>query len=92
MTMSMMARVSLGHSGRRVLHPPTGTGWVFACVAVGAAIRVLLPLAWPSEYRLWVGLAQGLWIAGFVGLILLYVPCWFFDALPHPDADPAPVT
>jgi uncharacterized protein involved in response to NO len=64
-TLGMMCRVSLGHTGRNVFDPPAAVGWMLAILVAGAVVRVLLPLAWPGQHGLWIGLSQALWIAGF---------------------------
>lgn len=62
--MGMMARVSLGHSGRRVQALP----WMptaFILVLVAAMIRVILPLLWPDHINLFVYTAGVCWMAAF---------------------------
>jgi uncharacterized protein involved in response to NO len=70
MTIGMMARVSLGHTGRNVLDPPAGLSEMFVVLFVGAVVRVLFPLLAASSYALWIGLSQALWITAFA--IFLY--------------------
>ncbi|MDM8569150.1 NnrS family protein, partial [Thiotrichales bacterium HSG1] len=43
-TVGMMARVSLGHTGRNVFAPPKQLWWIFILLGFGAVIRVFLPL------------------------------------------------
>jgi uncharacterized protein involved in response to NO len=74
MTLGMMARVALGHTGRNVFDPPPMLRWLFLALLASAVLRVLLPLVLPTHYGLWVGLAQGLWIAAFAGFSLIYAP------------------
>ncbi|MCI0504806.1 MAG: NnrS family protein [Gammaproteobacteria bacterium] len=73
-TLSMMSRVSLGHTGRNVFEPPVILQWIFAVFIIGAVVRVLLPLAAPVMYALWIGLSQGLWIIAFVLFVWVYAP------------------
>lgn len=73
-TIGMMARVTLGHTGRSVFNPPALLWPIFLLLAAGSIVRVLLPLALPNAYALWVGLSQGLWSAAFLGMSLLFVP------------------
>jgi uncharacterized protein involved in response to NO len=73
-TIGMMARVALGHSGRNVFDPPAALKPLFAVVFVGALVRVLLPLMVPGQYLLWIAVSQVLWILGFGGFALLYLP------------------
>lgn len=74
MTVGMMSRISLGHTGRDVYSPPKGLGWIFAALLLGACVRILLPWWLPSTYTQWIVLAQCLWIAAFVGFVVLYAP------------------
>lgn len=73
-TLSMMSRVSLGHTGRSVFDPPPILGWLFALLATGAAVRVLLPLALPALHGLWIGVSQALWLVAFGGFVWIYAP------------------
>jgi len=64
-TLGMMARVTLGHTGRNILEPPATVSWIFGLVVVGSIIRVVLPLLDASHYTLWMVLSQLLWILAF---------------------------
>jgi uncharacterized protein involved in response to NO len=74
MTLGMMARVTLGHTGRSVLNPPAGVFWMFAILFSGAIVRVLFPLLDHSHYVVWIGLSQALWIMAFVLFLSVYAP------------------
>lgn len=74
MTIGMMARVSLGHTGRSVQAPPAALAGVFALMVAAFVVRVLLAALWPQAYAVWIGLAQLLWVAGFAGFLVLYAP------------------
>ncbi len=74
MTIGMMARVSLGHTGRNVLDPPARLFWMFAILFIGAIVRVLFPLLNPSHYVVWIGLSQALWIISFAMFLYVYSP------------------
>jgi len=74
MTLGMMARVSLGHTGRNVLEPPTLVGPLFLIMVGSALFRVLFPLLWPSLEHLWIGCSQSLWIVAFSFFVILYGP------------------
>jgi len=74
MTLGMMARVSLGHTGRNVLEPPALVCPLFLIMVGSACLRVLFPLLWPALERLWVGLSQALWFAAFSLFVILYAP------------------
>jgi uncharacterized protein involved in response to NO len=84
-TLGMMARVALGHTGRNVAEPPAVLSVAFALLLAGTAVRVLLPLLVPAWYRDWVGLAQLLWLLAF-GLFLAR----FLPMLARPRVDGQP--
>lgn len=71
-TLGMMCRVSLGHTGRNVFDPPAVVGWMLALLMAGAVIRVVLPLIWPAHYALWIGLSQAFWIGAFGLFVAAY--------------------
>ncbi len=73
-TVGMMARVTLGHTGRNVFSPPAILLPIFLLLAAGAVVRVILPLLLAGQYDLWIGLSQLLWAAAFLGMALLYLP------------------
>ncbi len=74
MTAGMMARVSLGHTGRNVFEPPASLTYGFALLLLGAVVRVILPLLAMQWYANWILLSQLLWIAAFMLLLLVYAP------------------
>ena len=74
MTLGMMARVALGHTGRNVFEPPTILKWIFISAIAGSIVRVLLPLFVPQFYSLWISLSQILWIISFGFFVFIYAP------------------
>lgn len=73
MILAMMARVSLGHTGRP-LETPTYVALAFALVLAAALLRAVLPLLAP-ELTLWAWrLSAGLWITAFAIFLFRYVP------------------
>jgi uncharacterized protein involved in response to NO len=74
MTLGMMARVSLGHTGRSILEPPAHLSAVFAVLYVGVVMRVFLPLIDPGHYSLWIALSQVCWIVSFSIFLYVYTP------------------
>ncbi len=74
MTIGMMSRVSLGHTGRSIASPPGPLIWVFGVLFSGAVVRVFLPLLSPSHYVLWIGISQALWITSFLIFTVIYAP------------------
>lgn len=73
-TLSMMARVTLGHTGRSVHAAPRGFALAALLLLACLAVRTLLPLLLPAQYALSVMLAQLLWIAAFATLALGWLP------------------
>lgn len=65
LTMGMVSRVSLGHTGRNITQPPKVLPWVFASLLLGTMIRVIAPVLYPELYAQWIGISQALWIASF---------------------------
>jgi uncharacterized protein involved in response to NO len=73
-TVGMMSRVILGHTGRSVLEPPPVLSRVFALLLAGSVIRVLFPLFAAAHYPLWIGLSQALWVIAFGVFLYIYLP------------------
>ncbi len=73
-TVGMMARVTLGHTGRNVFEPPPVLFWMFTLLLAGAVIRVPVPLVDPLHYPMWIGLSQGLWIVTFSLFLAVFLP------------------
>ncbi len=82
MTLAMMARVSLGHTGRSIHTPPKTVNIMFGLMVLVFISRVLLPLVDMSHYLLWIMIAQGAWIACFILFCISYLPML---ARPRPD-------
>ncbi len=64
-TVGMMARVILGHTGRNVFNPPDGLNLIFILISIGAVVRVLLPLLLPAQTMSWMLISQLLWAGAF---------------------------
>ncbi|MDH5711336.1 MAG: NnrS family protein [Gammaproteobacteria bacterium] len=77
LTLGMMSRVSLGHTGRNVQEPPRGLWIAFALLLVSAFSRVILPLILPTQYSMWIAISQALWIVGFGLFLILFAPMLF---------------
>jgi len=73
LTMGMMARVSLGHTGRPL---KVGAGMViaFAAVNLAAVTRGLLPILQPQWFPQVVILSGVLWLVAYAIFIVVYVP------------------
>ncbi len=74
MTLGMMARVVLGHTGRNVFEPPQQINWMFGALFLGSLARVFGPIFLPDWYGFWIGASQVLWIAAFTLFCWVYVP------------------
>ncbi len=73
-TMGMMARISLGHTGRKVHQPPRILVPVFGLLTAGALVRVGMPLLMIVPYRDMIALSQLLWISAFLLFLVIYLP------------------
>ncbi len=73
MTLGMMARVSLGHTGR-AMRAPRAMSAAFALLNLAVVIRVLPALWLPGLYTLWLDLAGGLWLLAFALFLWVYAP------------------
>lgn len=71
-TIGMMARVALGHTGRDVFNPPKSLLMIFLLMFAGATFRVLLPLFLPDYMSIWIFTSQLLWIIAFIDFVLIY--------------------
>jgi uncharacterized protein involved in response to NO len=73
LTLGMMARVSLGHTGRPLKVGP-GMASAFAAVNLAAVTRGLLPILHPQWFSQLVTLSGGLWLIAYAIFIVVYVP------------------
>jgi len=74
MTLGMMVRVTLGHTGRPVAHAPKPAVWAFVLINIAALARVLVPLAAPDHYLDLIVLAGVLWTAAFLLVLAVCGP------------------
>lgn len=82
MTVAMMTRVSLGHTGRSIHQPPKTVNVMYGLMVLVFISRVLLPLVDMSHYLAWIMVAQSAWIACFVLFCISYLPML---TRPRPD-------
>ncbi len=73
-TIGMIARVSLGHTGRNVYQPPKALVYAFIAILLSVIIRVLLPLFDIWAYEVLVGISQIFWAVAFAIWTTLYTP------------------
>jgi uncharacterized protein involved in response to NO len=72
MTLAVMTRATLGHTGR-VLTAGAGTTVIYVLITLAAASRVLASFM-PESYMALLGVAAGAWIGAFGLFVLLYGP------------------
>lgn len=72
MTVAMMARVSLGHTGRNIHTPPKTVSAIFILMIISAISRVLLPM-FGGDYMNWIAISQMAWILSFMLFCVSYV-------------------
>jgi uncharacterized protein involved in response to NO len=73
LTLGMMARVSLGHTGR-ALKASNAMAIAFIFINVAALFRVLLPIALPDWYSILIYVSTLSWLAAFSLFIFVYMP------------------
>ncbi|MBL4758381.1 MAG: NnrS family protein [Rhizobiales bacterium] len=74
MTLAVMTRATLGHSGQP-LRADLATQTIFVLVVCAALTRVMAPLM-GEDYLFYLMLAGGLWIATFSLFVIRYLPLW----------------
>lgn len=72
MTLAMMARVSLGHTGRNIHQPPNAVKMIFILMIASALIRVLMPILYQDNYMTLVLISQLAWILSFALFVVAY--------------------
>jgi uncharacterized protein involved in response to NO len=85
LTLSMMVRVSLGHSGRNIHEPSGFVVAAFYVLILASLVRVLLPWLDPQHKVWWVQTSQILWMITFAVFCILFAPI-----LSQPRADGRP--
>ncbi len=81
MTLAVMTRASLGHTGQALV-APTGIAACYGLISAAAMVRVFAPILFPDRYDEIVGLAGFLWITAFALFLWVYTPI-----LTRPRAD-----
>lgn len=84
LTLGMMARVALGHTGR-ALQASAPVAVAFALINAAAAVRALVAAALPDWYSQTILVAAGLWLAAFAIFVAGYA-----GILTQPRADGQP--
>ena len=73
LTLGMMARVSLGHTGR-ILEPAPLMTLAFVAVNLAALIRVVVPVFFPAAYASGMLAAGLVWMLAFGLFAAIYTP------------------
>ena len=84
-TAGMMARISLGHTGRNIGQHSWLLAPAFVSLCAAYVARVLLPIIAPEHTLLWLGIAQAAWMIAFALFVWVYAPI-----LVKPRADGMP--
>jgi uncharacterized protein involved in response to NO len=71
MTLAVMVRATLGHTGRALRAGKAGC-FVFAAILIAAAVRIAAALGVPGDWP--IHLAACAWAAAFLGFAVLYGP------------------
>lgn len=74
MTLSMMSRVAIGHTGRDIKRPSRWIKFAFVTLILSAILRAIFPMFASELYSSWVALASILWIFSFTIFLLIYTP------------------
>ncbi|OYY49832.1 MAG: short-chain dehydrogenase [Methylophilaceae bacterium 17-44-8] len=74
MTLSMMSRVALGHTGRDIKTPSPWIGWAFGMLIVSVLFRAIVPMFTTQFYQSWVLTASILWMVSFAIFASIYIP------------------
>jgi uncharacterized protein involved in response to NO len=84
LTLGMMARVALGHTGR-LLEPAPAMTLAFAAINLAALVRVAVPLLFPAGHAAAMAVSGIAWMAAFGLFTAIYTPI-----LLRPRADGKP--
>lgn len=84
MTLSMMARVALGHTGRDIRKPSRWISMAFFGLLISVLLRSILPIFNTSHYMFWVLAGAIFWVISYASYVAIYAPI-----LINPRADGA---
>ena len=73
LTLGMMSRVALGHTGRPI-QPARIIEVAFILLNLAALLRVFAPLLMPERYNMWIHISGGVWVLCFLLFTLIYLP------------------
>jgi uncharacterized protein involved in response to NO len=73
-TLSMMSRITLGHTGHDINQPSAWIALAQWLLVLGVSARVILPIFLPQYYVYLIALSQGLWIGAFIIFVSVNFP------------------
>jgi uncharacterized protein involved in response to NO len=73
-TLSMMARVAIGHTGRNVHQAPPIMTVLLVGMVLTATVRIFLPMLDPAHYQLWITISGLMWIISFTLFAIVFIP------------------
>jgi uncharacterized protein involved in response to NO len=73
-TLAMMSRVSLGHSGRDISQPSKSLSYAFCIMLLGFLTRVFIPLFNIFDYEILIGISIICWLTVFIIFVAIYFP------------------
>jgi len=73
-TVSMMARVTLGHTGRNIHNAQPVMSLLLGSLVLTTTIRLFLPMLDPGHYRLWITASGLMWIISFSLFAAVFIP------------------
>lgn len=73
-TIGMMSRVALGHTGRDIRNPSPWVRVAFASMVASVVFRVFVPMITTQFYTTWLLLAAIFWIVSFAIFAIIYIP------------------
>ena len=74
MTLAVMTRAALGHTGRPLV-VTTPIAWAYGAIALAALIRGFGVSLMPNQYYWVMAISGGLWILGFALFVVIYWVC-----------------
>lgn len=76
-TIGMMSRVALGHTGRDIRKPSPWIAVAFASIIASVLFRVFIPMITSQFYTLWALVAAIFWVLAFTIFVSIYMPILF---------------
>jgi len=85
MSVAMMARVALGHTGRDIRKSSTWLVLLFIAMTLSVLFRVFAPMFSMQLYTSWIFVSAVCWIVGFAVFLWIYTPILW---MPRVDGTP----